>query len=146
MQLDKILVPTDLSDEGLRPLMDEKLRESGAEILLLSVVHDVAIAPHGAPLAPPQHMPGMEHERDEAQKATEELAKRFGAEGLNVRAIVKVSTDVADAIGEVAAEENVDLIAISTHGRSGFRRLVLGSVAEKIIRHSKVPVLVFPRH
>jgi nucleotide-binding universal stress UspA family protein len=37
------------------------------------------------------------------------------------------------------------LIALSSHGRSGFRRLVMGSVAEAVLRHARVPVLVFPR-
>ncbi|MFT5462408.1 MAG: nucleotide-binding universal stress UspA family protein [Planctomycetota bacterium] len=39
----------------------------------------------------------------------------------------------------------MDLIALSSHGRSGFRRLVLGSVTEQILRHTSVPVMVFPR-
>jgi len=46
------------------------------------------------------------------------------------------------ALCEVAKDENADLIIVGSHGRSGFSRAVLGSVAEKIVRHAPCPVLV----
>jgi nucleotide-binding universal stress UspA family protein len=46
---------------------------------------------------------------------------------------------------DYAQQNDVDLIAMSTHGRTGFRHLALGSVAEAIIRHATVPVITFPR-
>ncbi|MCA9721025.1 MAG: universal stress protein, partial [Gemmatimonadetes bacterium] len=49
------------------------------------------------------------------------------------------------AIAEYARTHEVDLIAMSSHGRTGFRHLVLGSVSEAVIRHADRPVLVFPR-
>ena len=49
-----------------------------------------------------------------------------------------------DAIHEVAAKEGADLIVIATHGRTGFRRAVMGSVAEGTLRHALCPVLVVP--
>ena len=48
-------------------------------------------------------------------------------------------------LARYAESEGFDLVAVSTHGHSGFRRLIMGSVAEKILRHVHVPVLVFPR-
>jgi len=48
------------------------------------------------------------------------------------------------AIHEVAARENADLIVIATHGRTGLRRAVMGSVAEGTVRHAICPVLVVP--
>lgn len=47
----------------------------------------------------------------------------------------------ADAIVQLAAEEYADLIVMATHGRTGLRRLLMGSVAEEVIRHAPCPVL-----
>lgn len=55
-----------------------------------------------------------------------------------------VHSDPARAILEAAKEENAFLIAVATHGRTGVRRAVLGSVADKVIRGSPIPVLVCP--
>jgi nucleotide-binding universal stress UspA family protein len=52
---------------------------------------------------------------------------------------------VGQAITEHAREHSFDLIAMSTHGRSGFRHLVLGSITENVLRSADRPVLVFPR-
>ena len=49
-----------------------------------------------------------------------------------------------DAIHEIAAKEGADLIVIATHGRTGLRRAVMGSVAEGTVRHAVCPVLVVP--
>ena len=49
----------------------------------------------------------------------------------------------ADTIVEVAAAENVDLIVMGTHGRTGLRRLLMGSVAEAVIRTAPCPVLIY---
>ena len=54
------------------------------------------------------------------------------------------SAVVAEAVTQYADTHDVDLIALTTHGRTGIRHLVLGSVAESILRHSHVPVLCFP--
>lgn len=52
----------------------------------------------------------------------------------------------ADNILEVCKRQEIDLIAMSTHGRSGIGRWLLGSVAEKVVRHSEVPVLLLRSH
>jgi nucleotide-binding universal stress UspA family protein len=52
----------------------------------------------------------------------------------------------ADKILEVGRRHGVDLIAMSTHGRSGIGRWLLGSVAEKVVRHSEIPVLLLRSH
>ena len=58
----------------------------------------------------------------------------------------EAAPNVAEVVCDYADEHGYDLIALSSHGRSGFRRLILGSVAEAILRHAHVPVLVFPRN
>ena len=142
----KMLLTTDLSEEALRPFETvvawaERL---GMEITLLHVVEDVLIAPPEAPLAPaPLGLPITER----LTRARELLAKE--AEGLGSRVPLTLdvvcATDVPRTIASYADEHGVALIALSTHGRSGFRRMVMGSVAENVIRHAHVPVLVFPR-
>ncbi len=64
---------------------------------------------------------------------------------LDVACEVIAGSNIAESVANYAAEHEVDLIMLSTHGRSGFRRLVLGSVAESILHFAHVPVLCFPR-
>ncbi len=144
MKLAKILLTSDLSAESRRafgPVM-ALARESGARILLLHVVEDVPIVPYGAPLAGP--VPSMDRGAM-VQGAKEALEKeRAALTGLEVETLVVPSTNAAETIAEVATQQGVDMIALSSHGRTGLRRLVLGSVAESVVRHARVPVLVFP--
>ena len=56
-----------------------------------------------------------------------------------------VQAEPAKAIIETAAREKFDLIVMGTHGRSGLAHLALGSVAERVVRHSPCPVLTVPR-
>lgn len=75
--------------------------------------------------------------------AEEELKRFFveyGFNDKNYRIIIKIGTP-EDEILKVADYENMDLIVMATHGRSGISHLFLGSVTEKVIRHSKVPVI-----
>jgi len=60
-----------------------------------------------------------------------------------VRFVIKPGRE-EDEILKFAKEENVDLIIIGTHGRTGVKHIFLGSVAEKVIRHSSLPVFVIP--
>jgi nucleotide-binding universal stress UspA family protein len=145
MKLDHILITTDLSSEALLPCepVAELARSSGARITLLHVVTDVPGIPHGAPFAPPMSSPGLEKRVEEARR---EIATQSGAFGdMAVDLEVISGGDTGEAIADFAERAGVDLIALSSHGRSGFRHLVLGSVAEGVLRHASVPVLVFPR-
>jgi universal stress protein A len=139
MKMQHVLVTTDLSSEALRPCRDiaELARSQGARVTLLHVVPDVAAIPYGAPLAPPQSSPQLEARMAEARV---QLAEQRGAFGdLPVALDVISGNDTAEAIADYATRNGVDLIALSTHGRTGFRHLVLGSVAEALLRHATVP-------
>ncbi len=146
MSFHKILLTSDLSDESERAFapVAELARMMGASITLFHVVYDVAVAPHGAPLAPPVHPPDIQEQVEEARQALARHRAKL-PEDLAVDVDVLSADNVARAVADYAQEHGHDLIALSTHGRTGFRRLVLGSVAEAVIRHSHVPVLVFPR-
>ncbi len=81
--------------------------------------------------------------------ATEEhsavLLKQFAHDWVTaltkVRYIIK-SGDPLDAILDTAAERRVNLIVLATHGRTGIKRLLIGNVAEKVVRHAPCPVLI----
>ena len=147
MKLHKILLTTDLSEEAERPYeaIAELAGQTGARVGLLHVVVDVPVAPHGAPLAPPVHAPDLPAKVEKARDVVAEHAGRFD-QGIEVSGDVITAADVPEAIADYADEHDFDLIALSSHGRSGFRRMVMGSVAETVLRHARKPVLVFPRH
>ena len=62
--------------------------------------------------------------------------------GLHVRRVAHLSDNPSDAIVEYAREQDVDLIAMATHGRSGLSRLVQGSVASQVLQSGVAPVLL----
>jgi universal stress protein A len=144
MKIDQILVTTDLSEDALRPCeaMADLARSRGAHLTLLHVVEDYVAIPHGAPMAPGQPSPGAKGRIDEAMEELERQRQAFG--DLPVKIDVVTGPDTAKAIADYADEHAIDLIAVSTHGRTGFRHLVLGSVAQALLRHARVPVMVFP--
>ena len=86
--------------------------------------------------------PRLEKQRAEAQAYLDELAERLRAKALHIRTQVVVGESTAAAVLDVIRRQNIDLVAISTRGRSGFKRLLLGSVADKIVRGTVTPVLV----
>lgn len=145
MKLQHILILSDLSPESLRPVtpIADLARSVNARVTLLTVVEDVRIAPHGAPLAPPISSPDVDKEAKHAELALAEQAATL--QGLDVTTVVARGDAVPDTVVKWAEENDVDWIALSTHGRTGFRHFALGSVAESILRHSKVPVVTFPR-
>ena len=145
MKIAHILIPSDLSTEALRPCLPiaEMARTLGARITLLHVVVDVPVMGFAAP-GESLIVPSDLAERADAARARLEKQRPL-FEGLDLAIEVIAALDPAFQIIEYAESNRVDLIAMSTHGRTGFRHLVLGSVAEGVLRRSSVPVVVFPR-
>lgn len=146
MKVRHILLLTDLSKEALRPCesIAQFAREVGARITLLHVVQNLRVVAHGAPLAPPMSMPGLPELEKQAERELTEQRTNLPSD-LEVKTDVIAEEHIPKAVVHYAEENDVDLIALSTHGRTGLRHLALGSVAEAILRHSTVPVLSFPR-
>ena len=132
----KILVPLDGSAlaEAILPRVTELAKDLGAELLLLRV----AIA---------HVFPGVDPTQEEvrvvreAEEYVEALADKLAGKGARTRTAVRYGKAAAEIIAHIAANE-VDLVAMSTHGRSGLSRLVMGSVAEEVVRNAGVPVLL----
>jgi nucleotide-binding universal stress UspA family protein len=80
--------------------------------------------------------------RGEATHYLDSLEKALREEGLDAGCSVEEGVPVAVGILKAAEQRSADLIAITTHARAGLPRLVLGSVADKVVRASHVPVLV----
>jgi len=84
----------------------------------------------------------MNIQNDASETLIERTIKKFG-KGLEVTHFNEYG-DTADGIIDCAKEFKADLIVIGTHSRTGFDRLLMGSVAEHVVRHSEIPVLVVP--
>jgi nucleotide-binding universal stress UspA family protein len=78
----------------------------------------------------------------QSEAVIERTIKEFG-EGLEITTFTQYGL-TADGIINCSKEFKADLIVIGTHKRSGFERLISGSIAEEVIRHSAIPVLVVP--
>jgi len=137
----KILVPLDGSELAKRGLEEaEKLAKFfEAEIVLFQVVPFMPI--YGSPeLVTPLIVDEKQKEAVDKYLATlaEELKKR----GFRVTFMVKTGQQVAAEIIDFAKEVGADLIVMSTHGRSGITRWVLGSTAHKVIIRAETPILL----
>lgn len=140
--IDRILVPVDFSDYSRDALRHAKEWASlhDASIDVLHVV--------GQDLHPAFYVGGVESvydvEPDIEQKVLDKLdsfVAETGGPVPEVRSHVRVSKGVASNIVEFVEENAIDLVSTSTHGRTGLDRFLLGSVAEKIVRHVRCPVL-----
>jgi len=140
----KILVCLDGSRfaEQILPYATEVALQFGSRVILLEITipPSVAIEPltgyyHATPLEK------IQREEDEAQTYLKRLAQRLRKKGLKVRCLT-VPGDPGKTILRVAEENNAELIVLTTHGRSGLKRLVFGSVAEFVLKHSSLPILL----
>jgi nucleotide-binding universal stress UspA family protein len=138
--LEKVVVALDgsaLAEQALEPAL-ELAHLMEARCILLRVVESQG-ASSGAAGEGTRSLQGPEEA--EAQAYLEQVARRLRKQGVAVEIRVLRSRRAAEAIREQA--QGRDLIALATHGRSGVRRLVLGSVADKIIRGGTTPVLMY---
>jgi nucleotide-binding universal stress UspA family protein len=81
----------------------------------------------------------------DAKKYIEKKAADLRKEGIHAEAVMVVNGEPAAKILEASKAENIDLIVMSTHGKSAFFHWVFGSVAHKVLANSPVPILVVPR-
>ncbi|HSB04113.1 MAG TPA: universal stress protein [Thermodesulfobacteriota bacterium] len=135
-KFENILVPLDGSEcaEMILPKVEKLAKDLKASIHLLQVVYA-----HTFPGVDP-----TDAEVAVVRKAEEYLKKiedQLKAKGFNADSHVRYGDD-AEEILDHASQKDVDMVAMTTHGRSGIKRFLLGSVAEKILRHSAKPVLL----
>ena len=78
----------------------------------------------------------------DAQKILDAVGKMAAAKGVKLKTVVLKSDQVADALVAAANKAKTDLIVMASHGRSGIKRLLLGSETQHVLTHGKIPVLV----
>jgi nucleotide-binding universal stress UspA family protein len=106
------------------------------------VVQQIAPAVGYSGLAEPMPIADISEQlEDSAERELPQLAECEDFSGLDVEEVI-VHGDAAAEIVRVAGERKVDLIVISSHGRTGLGRIIFGSTAEAVVRHASCPVLV----
>ncbi len=143
-RLNKILLPTDFSGcaNYALPYAAAIARATNAQIICVHVVEPVVPAVGYTGLADPMPIADISEQlEDSAERQLPKLAECEECTGLNVEEVI-VHGDAAAEIVRVASEQEVDLIVISSHGRTGFGRIIFGSTAESVVRHASCPVLV----
>jgi nucleotide-binding universal stress UspA family protein len=147
VDIKKILVPVDFSEcsDHALDVAIAIARKLGASIELLHAYElPVLASPEGAIFAGPETMRGL------MDQAAEQLGKRIEARSRFEVPLTSIAMQgpAWSAIVERARSLPADLIVMGTHGRTGFVRMVLGSVAERVVRSAEVPVLTVhpPNH
>jgi nucleotide-binding universal stress UspA family protein len=140
-----ILVPHDFSASAnhAAALARDEAKLHGGSLVLLHVIdlprqfpQDAAIMPSdtGAPISV------KDYAVNSAEAHLLDLAARLEKDGVAVTTFIRVGAPV-EQINGFADENKVDLIVMGTHGHTGIRAWIAGSVTEKVVRTSKVPVL-----
>ncbi len=146
-----ILVPTDFSPASKAAFryareQVEQVGASSVKVTLLAVLEDLVPASvqfeFGLTFIDTKGL--LEEAERQSSKKIAELAEKFFG-GLTVdthvlRAVHPVHTEIVDFV----KKNKVNMIVMATHGRTGIRRFVLGSVTEKVVREAPCPVLVVP--
>jgi len=137
-----ILAPTDLSEAahaGVQAAFD--LVSEGGKVIVLHVIDDIPLTYGyvGMSIPDPQVVARL------MKGAEEELEACIPPHPPGIEVTEKVLTgNPFEVIVRLASEEEVDLVVMGTHGRSGLKHALIGSVTEKTIRRSPCPVLVIP--
>jgi nucleotide-binding universal stress UspA family protein len=132
----RIMLATDFSSGSVRARAFAAMlaRRLGAELLIAHVSEPLAIVP-GSDLAA--------EEAAETERELDGVVAELVREGLAARGILVPGEPAAEIVA-LAEREHADLIVLGTHGRSGLAHVLLGSVAERVLRRARCPVVVVP--
>lgn len=134
-----VVIPVDFSDQSVEAV--KKAIELAEESTQLHVIHVVDPTPIMISMDPALPIPAS-YDQGRHDDALKELTKRFGKSDA---ASITVHCSVGDPgteIANYAQSIEADLIIMPSHGRTGLNRLLLGSVAERVLRMAQCPVLV----
>jgi len=137
VSLERILVATDFSECSERALLASLgiAQRYGSNLHVVHVVPSEGYGVTGAGM-----LGAMNFARHGAQDLESELLRKGYLEGIRYRISVEKG-EVWPVVSRMVEEERIDLVVVGTHGRSGFGKMLLGSVAEKIFRQARCPVL-----
>jgi len=144
MQIRSILLPTDFSDCGNYALSfaASLARTFGASIICVHVIEPMVPTVGYSGMTEPLPIADITDQLEySAERELPKIAEREECAGLEVEEVI-VHGEAASEIVRAAKERNVDLIVVSSHGRTGLGRILFGSTAEAVVRHASCPVLV----
>lgn len=138
----RVLVPLDGSElaETIIPFLVEIAGPLDMSVVILRVVEPRPIA--AVEGSTQVVLEDVEARRRDAEEYLAPLAAGLRARGVKVTCGVRRGRPVSDEIVAAAREADADLIAMTTHGRSGLGRLLFGSVAEAVLRQANIPVFL----
>jgi nucleotide-binding universal stress UspA family protein len=141
----KILCPSDLSEPSYTGVSAAAAiaKNQSSELIILHIVTPIY---HGGAFGMPSSFNEQkyyEEMRGIATQNLEDYVQKNTPQEVNTRIMI-VDGTASEAIVQTAEKEDVDLIVIATHGWTGWRRFVFGSVTEKVVRLSSIPVLTIP--
>ena len=138
----RILVPTDFSDcAALAVRYAAELADKfGAELVLLHVVPDSVLALPDAVMPTPAPMADLDALTEAGRTGLAHLISALKLEAHKPRTDVRLGSPGQEIVA-AARDLRADLVCIATHGRGGLARVLLGSVAEEVVRHAPCPVL-----
>ena len=144
----KILVTTDLSEESKVAFAEAKklAKVFDADITVLAVIEDPSQAAMVYAMEFPI-LPNADIRKQFREKVEDELSRVVETEfaSMRVKSVVREAQGpVHSEVTDFAEKQDMDLIVLATHGRTGIKHLVIGSVAERIARNASCPVLVVP--
>lgn len=144
LPIKNILCPTDFSEPSYEALKaaDELATHFSATLHLVNVIPVVPIveAPIGVESASFNVASYQQELEGQAEKSIKTLVEQKVSKGVNVVTEVLIGNAAGEVI-RYTTEKNIDLIVIATHGLSGWRRFISGSVTEQIVRQAVCPVL-----
>ncbi|MHC4875540.1 MAG: universal stress protein [Planctomycetota bacterium] len=137
IKLNRVLVPVDFSPTSDKAFdyAVEFARVFGAEILAAHIVEDPILY---APTTDPVYRADFEQM---VQQKLDSLAEHRDCEGISIRTMIQSGTPFYEII-QLAGTEDCELIVMGTHGHGPLQHVLMGSVAEKVVRKAKCPVLV----
>jgi len=142
MAIKRILVPVDFSGDSLNALAYARdfAKPFGAELLILSVVEPIYYATPADMYVPSPNVAMM---LDEQRRSAEQQLQRIGADLKKRRQRFRTAVKVGSAAQVIVdtAKKGADMIIMATHGRTGLAHMLMGSVAEKVVRTAACPVL-----
>lgn len=141
-----VLVATDFSESSARALDygREFARTTGARLHVMHVVDDPR-AQYSLEMTPSWLLGVQENVEASARERLANQLTDDDRRQLRARGIVHMAVSAADAIVAYASSEGIDVIVIGTHGRRGLAHMILGSIAERIVRTAPCPVLTVRR-
>ena len=139
----RVLVPVDGSEQAHEACAFVTQEFSGAEMVLLHVINPAEAGYSAQASLPSFSEEWYEQAKSQAQDLFDEIEVEAKAEGedLSVTRAIEVGKPVRTVV-EYAEENEVDQVVMGSHGHSGVTRILLGSVAEAVVRRSPVPVTV----